>query len=136
MREGCLVRESLNYTPITGPPGIECIVLQIKTKTSHLTGTNVYISPDERFDQNDLKPLFKPKAVIVGDLNSKCKIWGSIHSDARGRTIVELMEENDYCCINDGQPSSPSEMVREHTLTQFVTKQEDTLHIANGMYVM
>ena len=108
MRKGgliTLVRETLNYTPITGPSGIECIVLQIKTKTSHLTVANVYISPDKKFDKNDLKPLFKPKTVIVGDLNSKSKIWGSNHSDARGRIIEELMEENDFCCINDGQPT-------------------------------
>ena len=49
--------------------------------------------------------LFKPKSVIVGDLNAKSKLWGSPHSDTRGRLIEDLIEDNHFCFINNGQPT-------------------------------
>ena len=100
-----LIRDSINYTEIAGPAGIECIVVKIKTPSNCFTVANVYLAPKLKVDKTNLKDLFQPKTVIVGDLNSKSKLWGSDHSDSRGRIIEELLEENCFCCINDGQPT-------------------------------
>lgn len=100
-----LIRDTLNYTEIAGPPGIECIVVKIKTVSNYLTIANVYLPPNQTFDKSSIKDLFQPKTVIVGDLNSKSKLWGSEHSDSRGRLIEDLLEETGYCVVNDGQPT-------------------------------
>ena len=100
-----LIRNSINYTEIPGPPGIECIVVKIKTSTNYLTVANVYLPPKQAVYRNNLIDLFQPRTVIVGDLNSKSKMWGSDHSDTRGRIIEDLLEDCHFCCVNDGQPT-------------------------------
>ena len=69
-----LIKDSLNFTEINIQSAIECISVKIKTDTSYITVVNVYISPDQTLDVVELSKLF---AIIVGDLNSKNRLWGS-----------------------------------------------------------
>ena len=66
-----LIKDSLNYTEIASPGNIECITVNIRTDNSHVTVSNLYISPDQSADIDNISRLFHSKTVIVGDLNSK-----------------------------------------------------------------
>jgi len=82
-----LIKDSLNYIEIASPGNIECITVNIRTDNSHVTVSNLYISPDESADIDNISRLFHTKTVIVGDLNSKSTLWGSPNTDQRGLII-------------------------------------------------
>ena len=100
-----LIRDSLKYTEISSPDNIECIIVNIKTDNSHITVSNVYISPDHDVDTDQLSKIFNSKTVIVGDLNSKNTLWGSPITDQRGRIIEKLLDDYNFVTLNNGQPT-------------------------------
>jgi len=99
-----LIRDSLYYTEITPQDGIECILTKIKSDNSYITIVNLYISSDQDIDINHICPLFTPKTVIVGDINAKNTLWGSPVTDQRGIIIENLMDNNNFTILNNGQP--------------------------------
>ena len=98
-----LVSVELDYTEICVPSDIECIFLKINTHNGNIKVGNVYLPPNCKFDKHGLATLFQPNSVVVGDFNSKSRLWGCSFSDSRGRIIEELIEENNFCCLNNGQ---------------------------------
>ena len=100
-----LIKDSLNFTEIDIQGPIECISVKIKTDTSYITVVNVYISPDQTIDAVELSKLFMAGTIIVGDFNSKSKQWGSPFTDYRGIVIENLIDDNDFVILNNGQPT-------------------------------
>jgi len=100
-----LIKDSLNYTDITPPDGIECITVRIKTNNSYITVVNLYIPPDHTVNSDLLSSIFTPRTVIVGDLNAKNRLWGSPDADQRGMVIENLMDDNNFVVLNNGQPT-------------------------------
>jgi len=100
-----LIKDTLNYTEIKPQGDIECILVKIKTDNSYITVANLYISPSSDLDTNLLASLFTTKTIIVGDLNSKNTIWGSPDTDQRGLAIENLMDNNNFITLNNGQPT-------------------------------
>jgi len=100
-----LIKDSLNYTDITPQDGIECITVRIKTNNSYITVVNLYIPPDHTVNSDLLSSIFTPRTVIVGDLNAKNRLWGSPDADQRGMVIENLMDDNNFVVLNNGQPT-------------------------------
>jgi len=100
-----LVKDSLIYTEVSVPDDIECISVKINTDNSHLTVANLYIRPNQEIDKHIFSTIFQPKSIIVGDLNSKNKLWGSPINDPRGSLIENLIDETNFVVLNNGQPT-------------------------------
>ena len=100
-----LVKDSINYTEISSRDGIECILVKIKSGNSYITIANLYIPPDQDIDINLISSIFTPKTIIVGDLNSKNTLWGSPTTDQRGTVIENLIDNNNFTILNNGQPT-------------------------------
>ena len=100
-----LVKDTLNFTELDSSQDIECIYIRVKSKCGYINVANVYLPPNSNFNKDNLSPFFQPKTVVVGDFNAKSKLWGCVYSDNRGRIIEDLLDENNFCCINDGQPT-------------------------------
>ena len=98
-----LVSVELDYSEICVSSDIECIFLKIKAHNGDINVANVYLPPNCKFDKHSLATVFKPDSVVVGDFNSKSKLWGCSFSDSRGKIVEEIIEENNFCCINNGQ---------------------------------
>ena len=100
-----LVKDSLIYTETDSHNDIECILVKIKTDKNYITIANLYISPDQNVDTNQLATIFTSKTVIVGDLNSKSTLWGDTHTDHRGILLEKLIDDNNFIVLNNGQPT-------------------------------
>jgi len=100
-----LIKDTLNYTEIPVQASIQCITANIKTDNSYITVTNLYISPDKSIDITELSKIFTAKSVIVGDFNSKSTLWGSPTTDERGLIIEDIVDNNDFVILNNGQPT-------------------------------
>jgi len=64
-----------------------------------------YLSPNCKFDKHSLATVFEPNSAVVGDFNSKSRLWGCSFSDTRGKIIEEILslKDKNFCCINNGQ---------------------------------
>ena len=70
--------------------------------------------------QKQLKRFRNIYININDDFNAKNEIWGSTENDTRGTNILELCEENDLVCINNG----------EHTYINKKTKKTNAIDIS------
>lgn len=43
--------------------------------------------------------------LVMGDFNAHHQLWGSSRNDARGNTVVDVIEELDCVILNDGSPT-------------------------------
>jgi len=98
-----LVSTDLDYSELSVSSDIECIFLKIKTHNGYVNVANVYLPPNYKFDKHSLITVFEPNSVVVGDFNSKSRLWGCGYSDSRGRIIEDILEDKNFCCINNGQ---------------------------------
>ena len=69
---------------------------------------NLYIPPSQNISITDfdtlLSQLHSP-FVILGDLNAHNILWGSRHTDTRGRLIERVLNIYNLCMLNDNSPT-------------------------------
>jgi exonuclease III/ribonuclease HI len=103
------VKRCLKSTELDRPQAIECQRIRVVTSVGHVTLSNVYMPPGNDLSQEEARAfgeLFDDRLSIVGgDLNARSTAWGSPETDARGRTIRNVIEGNDYVVINSGEPT-------------------------------
>lgn len=105
------IKNCLRYLVLDCPKEIECQAIRLEIVTGHMTVVNVYLPPGENgvfgteaanaFD----RLLEYDKAVIVGDLNARSRLWLSPTTDARGKMLENIIADRDYVALNTGQPT-------------------------------
>lgn len=69
---------------------------------------SIYISPTHRNTniKNEIVEIIKqlpPPFLIMGDFNAKHTAWGGKQCNARGKMLLEIIEEHNLAILNDGQ---------------------------------
>lgn len=84
---------------------LEAIAVRI-TYPEPCTLCSLYLAPDEQITAIDLENLIKslPRPfIITGDFNAYNTIWNSNHTDPRGRTVEQVI--NNLVLLNNGKPT-------------------------------
>ena len=69
---------------------------------------NLYIPPSKSInvlDFDNLLTQIHSPFIILGDLNAHNVLWGSGHTDARGRLIERILFTYNLCILNDNSPT-------------------------------
>lgn len=86
---------------------LEVIAVQL-TLESKITICNIYIPNQTPFKTSDLDNIITqlPKPFILfGDFNSHSVHWGSEKTDARGKSIEKILDNDSIILLNNGQPT-------------------------------
>ena len=103
-----LVKSDIKYRriDISITTDIECLAIELKSKSGTLTIINVYIVPGTDVQISELEKLFKyPNSIITGDLNAKSTLWGSPVNNKLGDALETLIDKYDFTVLNTGQPT-------------------------------
>lgn len=74
----------------------------------HLCICNVYILDSKIFTKQHLTDIIRqlPKPfVLLGDFNSRNIAWGCLHTDDRGKSVEEFLDEESLCLLNNNEPT-------------------------------
>lgn len=69
---------------------------------------SAYLAPNIRISDeqvNDFLSGLPQPFIICGDFNAHSVLWGSEHSDARGRLLEKFIEDRNLVILNDGSPT-------------------------------
>jgi len=100
-----LVKSGVSYIRLPDPTSIEALVIRVKLQSGDVTLANVYQAPDKPFDRDGYRSLFETycrDAIILGDLNAYSPIFGATRTDARGRQLETIIDDNNMVVLNTG----------------------------------
>ena len=110
------IREGLAYTAVKPVGDLECLTIQLRNNYNKLfTVYNVYHPPanccrSAMFEQDYRRLFATPNCFVVGDLNARSQLFGSLTTDTRGRRLEDLACEFHMTCLNNGQGSHISQV--------------------------
>lgn len=101
------VHDSIQAEEICLQTEYQAVAVKMHLQTP-VTLCSIYLHHDDKVNKRDLKKvteqLSKP-FIITGDFNGHNCIWGSDHTDARGRCIEEFIGEENINLLNTGSPT-------------------------------
>ena len=104
-----LIKKNINFNKIQTPPNIEAITIEIYSKTNKLIVTNIYIPPAQKTEKQTINSFFtNTNTIITGDFNAYNPLWSINLNTATtqlGKTLEEIITENNYININTGLPT-------------------------------
>lgn len=83
---------------------LEAIAVEIQHPLK-LNICNVYLPGDQQITCEDLSMLLDQipyPRIVLGDFNAHNIMWGSNHTDKRGRTVEDLMDSHSLLLLNTG----------------------------------
>jgi len=86
---------------------LEVTAVQI-TLDSKITICNIYIPNQTLFNTSDIDNIIKqlPKPfILLGDFNSHSAYWGSEITDARGKSLEKILDNDMIALLNNGEPT-------------------------------
>lgn len=106
------------------------------------TVCNLYLSPNEPIDQNNLNDLIlqlPPPVLLVGDINARHLMWGSDDIDRHGQAIEQLLLNHDLVVLNTGSPTHYHVQTNTHsaidlTMCSPILQQSLTWRTADDLY--
>ncbi|VVC43966.1 Endonuclease/exonuclease/phosphatase [Cinara cedri] len=99
------VSNLIDSTEIHIQSPLEVITVSLHLKTP-LCICNIYLPDSTNLLLNELNDIIKqlPKPFLfLGDFNSRNHIWGSNHTDPRGKTIEKFLENDQITLLNTGE---------------------------------
>ena len=108
---GILVKNNLIHSIVPLNTTLQAIAIQV-TLHKTITVCNIYIPPSsdrqaypkiEDFE-HVVSQLPKPY-ILLGDFNAHNRLWGSLNNNNEGQVIEELIDKQNLCLLNDGQPT-------------------------------
>ena len=99
------IHKDLNYRSLTTPDNMEVTGIELLDSIHHTSFFiySLYLPPNVVINLDDLNKLTVNKnTIILGDCNAKNPLWGSNLNDARGRKIIDFLDNNHLVCLNDG----------------------------------
>lgn len=74
-----------------------------------LAVASVYIPPGNALEpvtyQTLLREISHRSVLLCGDFNAYNTAWGSVRSNARGERLLQFIEDDGLCLLNDGTPT-------------------------------
>ena len=107
-----LILALLTYSVVLLNTPLEAVAATVVLPKKKITVCSLYISPNTPLDKADLKALIQqlPRPfLLLGDFNAKHSLWGSPVDDVQGRTVVEVMLEENLVLLNSGYPTHISD---------------------------
>lgn len=108
-----IISKRINYNSINTnfDDSLQNLAVQVKINNKLLSIVSIYCPNNStpRFHIKKFKDLISslPKPVYAaGDFNAHHTIWGCHSVDARGREILDCLEECDLVLLNDAQPTT------------------------------
>ncbi|CAF3471748.1 unnamed protein product [Rotaria socialis] len=106
-----IIHNSLSFIPVNVQSVFEVVAAKVYINKTFYTICSIYIPPQVNFGEQQLKEVWDqlPKpCLILGDFNSHHPMWGSEHSDCRGKAVVEFMMANGVHLNNDPELLPPT----------------------------
>ena len=100
-----LIRSGLSYTRLRNPTSLEAVVVRVKLRSGNVTIVNVYHQSNTAFNESDYSLLFQTfhrDVIILGDLNAYSTMFGANTTDARGKILEKLMDDQNMVALNTG----------------------------------
>ena len=109
-----VVQKHLPCCAITLNTALEAVAVRLLFHKV-VTLCSLYIPPSFTLSTNDFNALLHqlPEPfLLLGDFNAHNFLWGSDHTDARGRIIESILMSHSLCLFNTGEPTyfSPSSL--------------------------
>jgi len=104
---GSLIHTDYPSEQIPIHSNLEVIAVQI-TLEAKISICNIYIPNQTPFNSSDIDNIIKqlPKPfILLGDFNSHSEYWGSATTDARGKTMEKILDDNTITLLNNGEPT-------------------------------
>lgn len=100
---GILIKNCIPYNVIDLNTPLQAVAVRLEAPIP-LTVISLYLPPAKPFliqDLNDLCNNVPSPVLILGDFNSHNELWGSNHTDSRGKTIENFINYNDLNILNE-----------------------------------
>ena len=101
------VNENFDCEEITIASNIQAVAVKVYYPVEFII-CNIYLPGNEQILLSELTNIisqFNLPFMLMGDFNSHNIIWGSDHTDNRGKKIEKLIEENELNIMNSGTPT-------------------------------
>ena len=104
---GIIISDKYDSTEILLKSNLEAVVISISfPKRIHIC--NIYIPNSFPFKLQDLEDIIvtlPAPLILSGDFNNHHTLWGSTKPDRRGKTIENLLNNQDLILLNTGSPT-------------------------------
>lgn len=99
------IKEGISYKIHKDNFHIECQHIEIISMEGNLHIKNVYMSPSEDYDKNQMQQLFNAdREIVLGDFNAKHFLWNSQTENKRGKELADIINNlPNYIVLNTGQ---------------------------------
>lgn len=100
-------RNDVEAVPLPINSQLEAIAVKVKG-IKEFNICNIYLPPDYFIDYNDLNDLINQipcPRIITGDFNGHNIMWGSNTTNPRGRVIENIINNFNFCLLNNGSPT-------------------------------
>ena len=102
-----LIHNSIQYNPIILQNDFDAIGIEITSKQK-FSLLCCYIQPNRNFSNQNLENVLNNSnnsTIVCGDFNSWHQKWGSPRSNKRGNILSNYIDNSNYICLNNGNPT-------------------------------
>ena len=106
------LKKNINYKKlnvISSYDSIEICGCEVYTSSETLTILSVYLPPNCNLSVRHLNSVLSglscSSIIVCGDFNAHHINWGCSDTNARGRKVLEFIENEDFVLLNDGSPT-------------------------------
>jgi ribonuclease HI len=102
-----LIKHSIPFTHIPIPSHSTDFSI-IAADINNICFVSIYIPHPNTSVYNEIDQIFTslPKPILImGDFNAQHQSWGSSSSNYYGNRILEIIDHNNFCILNNGQPT-------------------------------
>ena len=103
-----IVKDNIYSQTIPINTNLEAVAVEIIIGSNRINLCNLYLSNRHDLNIEEIEKLIlqlPTPYIIVGDFNSHNTLWGSHKIDCRGKTIENLINNNNLILLNDGSPT-------------------------------
>ena len=102
-----MINNKISHSLLQINTNLEIIAATIHYPSQNLTICSVYLPPGCEFPEAEFKALttlLPQPFLILGDTNSKHRLWGSPTTDQRGSKLAKILEDKTLHTLNTGNP--------------------------------
>ena len=100
-----LINSSLPFIKLDLNTNIQALAVRVGLNKL-VTVCNIYISPRINHEEEEFIDLIEqlpPTYIVLGDFNAKSTLWGDTATDAKGRVIESLLQDETISLMNTGE---------------------------------
>lgn len=101
------VHETITSYEIPLITNLQAVAVKVFYQFEHIN-CNIYLPGTQNITESDLVDLINQLGstfIIQGDFNGHNPLWGSDHLDSRGKLLEKIIDDNNLCLLNEGNPT-------------------------------